>query len=231
MAHAGMGLGSGCPGVSKRGRQTTMARNLCSWILLLALAGPAQASVVRGHLRVPRTAEAVVEGATRVVASGPEDAVVWVDSLPPRVMRRYAHRLPAIRILQTGWRFDPRVTAVVSGTTVRFVNRDPVYHNVFSISPAKKFDLGKYPPRAVNQVTFDRKGVVNLYCDIHPGMEAYVFVVPHRVFARPNRRGEFVLPELPGGRYELRAWHPTLGYLRHEIEVPVRGAIRVTLGY
>jgi hypothetical protein len=209
-----------------------MARGLCSLIILLPLAAEVHAGVIRGRLRVPHPPDTVVvEGATRVVTGGPEDAVVWVDSLPPRAFRRYAHRLPPIRILQSGWRFAPRVTAVVSGTTVRFVNRDPVYHNVFSISPAKRFDLGKYPPKAVNQVTFDHTGVVNLFCDIHPGMEAYVFVVPHRVFARPNRRGEFVLPELPGGSYDLHVWHPTAGELRRQVELPKRGDVSLTLGY
>jgi hypothetical protein len=208
-----------------------MARGFCVLIVLLVTASEVHAGVIRGRLSVPRPRGPAGAGGTQVATGGPEDAVVWVDSLPPRVLRRCRHRLPAFRIVQRGWRFAPRVTAVAAGTTIRFVNRDPVYHNVFSVSPAKKFDLGKYPPRATNQVTFDRTGVVNLYCDVHPGMEAYVVVLPHRVFARPDRRGDFALPVLPGGAYQMHVWHPNFGVLHRRVELPARGDLRIALGY
>jgi plastocyanin len=159
------------------------------------------------------------------------EAVVYVDPLPDALQRKWARSTPTLRIIQQERRFFPRVVAVAAGTTIRFQNRDDVYHNVFSVSPAKKFDIGKYPPHAVNQVTFDRPGVVNLYCDIHPKMAAYVLVLPHRFFTRPERDGGFSLPSLPAGSYTLRAWHPAYGRIVRRIQVPEHGDIDVPLRF
>ena len=183
----------------------------------------AEAGVVRGQLELPRQ----IPGRDSALI----EAVVYVDSLPEALMRKWGRQRSRLRIIQQNRRFLPRVVAVVAGTTVRFQNKDDVYHNVFSVSPAKRFDLGKYPPRAVNQVTFDRPGVVNLYCDIHPGMAAYVLVLPHRLFTRPDRSGAFALPSLPPGEYTLRVWHPLHGEIEKRIVVPPRGDLRVELSF
>jgi hypothetical protein len=134
-------------------------------------------------------------------------------------------------VVQRNRQFFPRVTAVPVGSTVRFYNRDNVYHNVFSVSPAKRFDLGKYPPNAINQITFTRPGVVNLFCDIHPSMAAWVIVVPTRLFVRPAADGSFALPRLPSGVYTLLAWHPSFGRISRRIQVPKRGDVLVAVRF
>ncbi len=201
-----------------------MAMRAPCWALLGVLcSATAEAGIVRGRLELPRQ--------TSGSDSALVEAVVYVDSLPEALMRKWGRQRSTLRIIQQNRRFFPKVVAVAAGATVRFQNKDGVYHNVFSVSPAKRFDLGKYPPRAVNQVTFDRPGVVNLYCDIHPGMAAYVLVLPHRLFTRPDRAGAFALPSLPPGEYTLRVWHPLHGEIEKRIVVPLRGDLRVELSF
>jgi len=196
-------------------------------IAALVIATESHAGAIRGRLdAAPETSA----GGTQVAATL-TDAVVWVDTLPAQAMRRYRGKSREARITQQGRRFSPRVTAVAAGSPIRFSNRDNVYHNVFSVSPSKRFDLGKYPPRTIHRVTFDRPGLVNLYCDIHPGMAAYVMVLPHRVFARPAASGRFALPELPAGSYVVKAWHPVHGERTTHVEVPRRGVVVTRLRF
>jgi plastocyanin len=138
------------------------------------------------------------------------DAVVYVETLPANfVVENPVGRVPGLE--QKDQTFVPRVLAIQSGTTVEFPNRDPVYHNVFSVSPAKRFDLGKYVKGQSRSVRFDKSGLVQVFCDIHSDMAAFILVIPHHVFVRPGADGRFALPELPGGTYRVRAWHPDFG--------------------
>lgn len=106
--------------------------------------------------------------------------------------------------------FEPRVLPVVQGQSVRFPNQDPIYHNVFSVSPLATFDLGQYKasdePRSV---TFDRAGLVPVYCNIHPQMLSYVVVLENDAFATTLADGRFAIEGLPAGRdLVLHAWTP-----------------------
>lgn len=191
-----------------------------AWIVSITLARAAQAGVIRGTLAVPG-------GDERAVL----DAVVYVDPLPPSLQSRWRPGKQTYTVIQRARQFAPRVTVVPVGSTVRFQNRDDVYHNVFSVSPAKRFDLGRYPPHAINQVTFSRAGIVNLFCEIHPGMAAWVVVLPHRLFTRPERDGSFALPKLPSGSYTVVAWHPSYGRMTREVEVPRHGDVQLDLRF
>jgi len=196
------------------------------WVLLVGVAllhADAGAGIVRGGVKLPESAYGRATPLTEVV--------VYVDPLPPAVQRGWGRQPGTTKITQERNCFAPRVVAVNAGSAVRFHNRDHVYHNAFSVSPAKRFDLGKYPPGAVNRVTFDEPGVVNLFCDIHPGEAAWVFALPHRFYARPNREGAFALPWLPPGTYQVRLWHPTLGQSTRKVEVPPRGDVAVALSF
>ena len=121
--------------------------------------------------------------------------------------------------------------AVARGTSVEFQNLDRVYHNAFSVSVAKRFDLGKYPPGTRDTVLFDRAGAINLHCDIHPDMVGFVVVLPNHVFCHPDSMGAYQLPSLPGGRYSVRVWHPHRGELRRDVVVPRHGDVDLTLVY
>ena len=192
-----------------------------SWVALVLLASAAQAGVIRGTLS-PRA-----KGHKGTVA----DAVVYIDPLPDELEWKWGPRSETFTVVQRERRFIPRVTAVPVGSTIRFQNRDDVYHNVFSVSPAKRFDLGKYPPSATNQVTFTRPGIVNLFCDIHPKMAAWVVVVGHRLYVRPEGDGTFAFPKLPPGPYTLVAWHPSFGRVTKKITIPHQGDVNVALHF
>ena len=160
---------------------------------------------------------------------GPQETVLFLRALPASVQvpAPTASARPALE--QKGQAFSPRVLAIQAGTTVEFPNRDPIYHNVFSVSPAKRFDLGKYAQGHSRRVRFDKPGVVNVYCDIHSDMAAWVHVVPHHVFAQANAAGRFALPDVPAGHYTLVAWHPDRGEQAIEVDVPARGDATVTV--
>lgn len=200
-------------------------------------APPAASAVLRGTLAVPHVPQAgadlnpypgsagALAGPRRVVRGRVEDAVVFLERLPAGADSLLPPPGPAPRLVQKDQAFAPRVTAVAVGTTVAFPNDDPIYHNVFSASPARRFDLGKYPKGASRSVTFHRPGLVNVYCDIHSNMEAFVLVLPHRAFARPDAAGRWALPEVPPGRYVVRAWHPDFPELSREVTLPQDGAV------
>jgi plastocyanin len=205
---------------------------------------PATPWVIRGTLRVPPSpppasamnaypgSAASLPGmhAPRRGLAG--DAVVYVSEVPARAESALAAaQRPAPQLAQKDQSFVPRVIAIAVGTTIDFPNQDPIYHNVFSLSPARRFDLGKYPRGASRPVTFPKPGLVNVYCDIHSNMEAFVLVLPHHAFAQPTAAGEFALPDLPAGTYVLNAWHPDLGTRSATVEVPETGTVVVDLGY
>jgi len=158
------------------------------------------------------------------------DTVVYVESVPASAESALAathERTP--QLAQEGQAFVPRVLAVAVGGKVDFPNHDPIYHNVFSLSPARRFDLGKYPKGSSRQVVFPRAGLINVYCDIHTDMEAFILVVPNHAFTRPSTSGEYALPELPAGRYVVHAWHPDLGERHVTVDVPGAGPVTANL--
>lgn len=107
--------------------------------------------------------------------------------------------------------FTPRVVAVTLGSEVDFPNDDPIYHNVFSLSRAKNFNLGRYPRGETRRVRFDKPGVVKVFCEIHSHMSATVMVFDHPWFDVPDEAGRFQLPPVPPGDHQITAWHERLG--------------------
>jgi plastocyanin len=127
------------------------------------------------------------------------------DARPQNVM-------PArVAIRQINESFTPRVVAITIGSDVEFPNDDPIYHNVFSLSRAKNFNLGRYPRGDTRRVRFDRTGVVKVFCEIHSHMSATVMVFDHPWFAVPDEEGRFELPAVPAGERQITAWHERLG--------------------
>ena len=108
---------------------------------------------------------------------------------------------------QTNEKFIPHALPIVVGTTVRFLNSDDVYHNVFSFSSAKSFDLGRYAKGKYRDVTFDKPGVVKIYCDIHTQMNAFILVLQNPYFTVPDEDGHFHLSDVPSGTFTIKAWY------------------------
>ena len=120
---------------------------------------------------------------------------------------------------QHGERFVPHVLPVVRGTTVDFPNDDPLFHNVFSLSHAKSFDLGRYPRGASRALTFDRTGIVQVFCHIHSDMSAVMLVLDNPYFAVPDAEGRYSIPSLPAGDYTVVAWHERIRPITHRLHV------------
>lgn len=120
---------------------------------------------------------------------------------------------------QTKRRFEPEVLAVPAGSIIQFPNSDPIFHNVFSLSKSKSFDLGNYPKGQTRSVAFDRPGIVMVHCHLHPNMNAAIVVTPSRFYTKPDEGGRFGLTGIPAGRYTVVAWHKSAGFFRRKIEV------------
>jgi hypothetical protein len=99
---------------------------------------------------------------------------------------------------------------VTTGTTVDFPNSDKFYHNVFSLSKARTFDLGRYAAGNSRPVRFDRPGIVRVFCEIHSHMSAFILVFAHRYFTVTDDDGRYRLPNVPAGSYTLTVWNETV---------------------
>ncbi len=130
--------------------------------------------------------------------------VIYVEDLPWN--RESTDNRVAV-LDQTHENFVPHVLPILVGTTVKFLNSDDVYHNVFSYSPAKSFDLGRYAKGQSRSVKFDKPGVVKIYCDIHTHMNAFVLVLKNPYFTTTDDAGNFAITGLPPGTYTLKAWY------------------------
>jgi plastocyanin len=122
-------------------------------------------------------------------------------------------------IRQRNENFVPRVVAVTVGSIVDFPNDDPIYHNVFSLSRSKTFDLGRFPQGRSRGQLFDKPGVVKVFCQIHSHMSATVLVFDHPWFAVPDEQGMFDLPGVPPGAHQITAWHERLGDTTQQLRV------------
>jgi len=168
-----------------------------------------QASV-EGRVELPKPLHApVMNKRYGIVAFGgvlspfPPVAVVYLEgSFPP------AGPLPTARMVQKDLMFAPSLLPVQVGTRVEFPNLDDTYHNIFSYSPAKRFDLGRYrsDERPIPSELFDVAGLVTLRCDIHEHMRALILVLATPHFVVSDTQGRYRLDGLPAGHYLLRAW-------------------------
>ena len=101
----------------------------------------------------------------------------------------------------------PHVLAITTGTVVEFPNSDRIYHNVFSLSKAARFDLGRYEFGKSKFVQFDNPGIVRVFCEIHSHMNAFILVFSHRYFATTDAEGRYRIDNVPVGTYNLIAWN------------------------
>jgi plastocyanin len=182
--------------------------------------GRLEGRVILSHVRgtrLPSTAYAPRAVGPRTTTSTPEirNVVVYLKRAP------FTSALQVSRheILQEGESFAPRVLAITQGSTVGFPNGDPIYHNVFSLSSAATFDLGRYPQGQSRSRTFTKPGLVKVYCQLHAHMSASIVVLDHPYFTVPELDGSFTLAQLPVGRFEVVGWHERVGERAQTVEI------------
>ena len=122
--------------------------------------------------------------------------------------------------------FSPHVLPVVAGTTVEWPNNDEIFHNVFSISEPKQFDLGLYKQPEIKRVLFDRPGRVDVFCSIHTTMNCIILVLENSHFAATDAHGHYALTNVPPGTYKLKAWHERLPIVTKDVVVTGDGEVK-----
>ncbi|HEU0209474.1 MAG TPA: carboxypeptidase regulatory-like domain-containing protein [Candidatus Udaeobacter sp.] len=183
------------------------------WLNAILFAIPASllaGATVEGLVELPKSHAAPVQAKRyEIVTKGgvlsiqPPLAVVYLDGNFPRPAS-----LPMKEVTQKNLTFIPALLPIEAGTRVQFPNLDDTYHNIFSYSPTKRFDLGRYRPeeRPIPSVVFDRPGLVTLRCDIHEHMRGLILVLNTPYFVMTDTAGHFRLDKIPAGRYVLKAW-------------------------
>ncbi len=196
-----------------------------------AAQAPAPVGSVRGRVDIRRLVTGVERrpGVSDLGTAPPRDiadtrrAVVYLETAPRGA---FEEREPLrVRMDQRNEAFVPHVLAVSAGTIVDFPNNDSTYHNVFSLSKTKRFDLGRYARGHSKLVRFDRPGIVRVFCDIHSHMSAFVLVFGHRYFAMTDVEGNYRIDNIPPGTYTLAAWHEGDVRDSRTLVVPSQGGV------
>jgi plastocyanin len=144
-------------------------------------------------------------------------AVVYLDS---PAAARAVKPLAGAEIVQSERQFVPQVAVVTRGTAVMFPNLDTVRHHVYSLSPAKRFELKLYIGKPQAPVVFDQPGVAVLGCNIHDQMVGFVLIVDTPYHARTDAQGRAAI-DAPAGDYRLRTWHPDFAVGAPALEQPL----------
>lgn len=200
-----------------------------------------QTAVIEGTVgleRVPASRSGVTIGGYSAVPSVSDadsdpdgdggGIIVWLENQDPD--ESYGHGEDSLPVLnQVDKRFQPRLMAIRSGSSVRIVNSDPFYHNVFSLSGRNRFNVGYRTPEDSDIVLFEHDGVVDIFCDIHPGMHAVILVLPRQAVSwqRVDESGTYRFENVPPGEYILHYY--AINRRQESAEVAVRGSETITM--
>ncbi len=176
--------------------------------LLLAGSAAAQLSTVTARVELKKKDGRKTEKPVKS-SDGLAEIVLWLKPLDRAVADIAATELAhkRLQLVQKNKSFQPHLLVVPTGSAVDFPNRDPFFHNVFSLFDGKRFDLGLYEAGTSNSVRFDRVGVSFLFCNIHPEMSAVVVAVDTPYYGVSDRAGNITIPNVPDGKYELHVWY------------------------
>jgi plastocyanin len=200
------------------------------WLTALSSPDAARNGSIRGRVEIRRVAPSagprasVISGTDALKAPDFTDrlrSVVYLESAPRAAFEQID---PAHAVMdQRNETFVPHLLAITTGTTVDFPNSDRIYHNVFSLSKTKTFDLGRYAAGRSQSVRFDRPGIVRVFCDIHSHMNAFILVFNHRYFAVTDADGRYRIDNIPPGTYNVVAWNEGLASEPRAATVPDGG--------
>jgi plastocyanin len=200
---------------------------------LFAAAAPGRAATIEGRVTLPkREATTVVNKRYEIVSRGgvvstnPPVAVVYLEGDFPA-----AKPEPVARVEQKDLMFVPQLLVVQVGTKVEFPNLDDTFHNIFSYSPAKRFDLGRYrtDEKPVPAVMFDTPGLVVLRCEIHEHMRGVILVLATPHFTVTDTAGSYRLEGLPAGTYRLKTWLDSQTTLERTVQLAADTTLRLDL--
>ncbi|MEO6004919.1 MAG: hypothetical protein ABIZ04_03680 [Opitutus sp.] len=206
-------------------------------LLAVALGRPAQAGTVVGSIRAQGAAKPGGGSGGDAYASRKykfvekvdydrlQDFVVSIDQPIPASSDALAGSAPTI--VQRDANFEPHVLPVAVGTGVKWPNEDDIYHNVFSMSDTKDFNLGLYGKEKTPVIIFDKIGRVDVFCGIHTKMHCIILVLPSPYFAMADGHGRFIIKNVPAGTYRLKAWQERMPSQVKEVVVPAEGEVRV----
>jgi plastocyanin len=221
---------------SQRAQRRRYALTFVSFVALASFVVPrgavvsaARSGAIRGRVELRRVATpierrpGVADLGTPVSRDLPDllRSVVYLESAPRGAFEtdEGGHAV----MDQRNETFVPHVLAITTGTTVDFPNSDLFYHNVFSLSKTKRFDLGRYAAGHSNSIRFDRPGIVRVFCDIHSHMNAFILVFSHPFFALTDREGRYHIDNVPPGTYGVIAWNEGVSSDARPITVPDGG--------
>ena len=174
---------------------------------------------------VRRSADRYPGAATHVKTVQDVPVVVFIEGPVAGAPARPLSTIPVMA--QSDTAFSPAALAVPVGTTVSFPNQDTFFHNVFSYSASARFDLGRYPRGQAKEVTFEKPGIVKVYCEVHEFMRAIIVVTENPFHAVVDQTGSFRIDGVPPGRYRFVVWHPDLDPVEREVEVVAGRAARL----
>lgn len=167
-------------------------------ILSAASVSRGQSVAVTGKFELTDTASARMKDLS--------DAVVWLNRLGDSTEAQAPRSQQRLQLLQRNKSFSPHVLVVQVGAPVEFPNRDPFFHNVFSLFEGKRFDLGLYEAGSTRTVVFDRPGISYIFCNIHGEMSAVVVAIKTPYYGLSDRKGVITIPNVPLGHYEMHLW-------------------------
>jgi plastocyanin len=200
------------------------------WLTAVSSPDAARNGSIRGRVEIRRAVPAATPRASMTegsVLKAPDftdrlRSVVYLETAPRAAFEQID---PAHAVMdQRNETFVPHLLAITTGTTVDFPNSDRIYHNVFSLSKTKTFDLGRYAAGRSQAVRFDRPGIVRVFCDIHSHMNAFILVFNHRFFDVTDADGRYHIDNIPPGTYNVIAWNEGLASEPRSASVPDGGS-------
>ncbi|MEE4377453.1 MAG: hypothetical protein V2J55_08065 [Candidatus Competibacteraceae bacterium] len=175
--------------------------------LLVLWATSAQATGLSGRVEITDTGDSTRQDASQVV--------VWLVGVSSQQVTGTSGQDSPFSMASKNKEFQPGLLVIPVGTTVEFPNRDPISHNVFSLSSGNQFDLGLYDANTVKSVQFEQPGLVRVYCNIHSRMVGFIHVIGHPYYALTDSAGRFVIEDIPQGTYLLKTWEEKAGEQQH----------------
>ncbi|HEY4000556.1 MAG TPA: methylamine utilization protein [Candidatus Xenobia bacterium] len=203
-------------------------KRLLAAILLFAC--PAMAGTITGTVNITTPIKTRPQGPRHASykseapkSDETQNVVVYIVKVDPKEFK-----IPSThaQMAQVSKNFAPDVLPIVAGQTVDFPNQDAIFHDVYSESPGYEFEMTGYKGGASKSRSFDEPGIVELFCGIHSGMNAYIRVLQNPFFAKPGADHTYTISNVPPGHYILEAWHPRVEQKDITIDVPASGNVK-----